>query len=171
MRLVCATRGEVGEVEPEKLAGFDSIGDLREHELSCAANVLGIREVHYLGYRDSGMPDSPDNEHSNALVQAPLDKVAGKVAEIMRTFKPQVMLTFDPNGGYMHPDHIAMHKATVRAFEMAGDPKWKSGRLKPFSPQKLYYHTMPHTFLSWWLSSCRCSGKIRASLARTAILT
>lgn len=147
VHLVCATRGEVGEVEPEKMAGFDSVGDLREHELSCAANVLGIHEIHYLDYRDSGMPGSVDNKHSRALVQAPLEEVADKIAVIIRKVKPQVVLTFDPIGGYMHPDHIAIHKAAVRAFEKAGDIQWKSGKLKPFPAQKLYYHTMPHTFI------------------------
>lgn len=147
VHLVCATRGEVGEVEPEKMAGFDSVGDLRTHELSCAANVLGIREIHYLDYRDSGMPGSLDNDHSRALVQAPIEEVAQKIAKIMRQVKPQVVLTFDPVGGYMHPDHIAIHKAAVRAFDLAGDKQWKSSKLKPFSSQKLYYHTIPHTFI------------------------
>lgn len=147
VQLVCATRGEVGEVEAENLAGFDSVGDLREHELTCAANVLGIREVHYLGYRDSGMPGSPENDHPRALVQASLDEVAEKIARIIREVKPQVVLTFDPIGGYRHPDHIAVHKAAVSAFSMAGDQDWKSANLAPYAPQKLYYHTMPHTFI------------------------
>ena len=57
--LVCATRGEVGEVEPEMMQGFSSKGELREHELRCAAKTLGIREVYFLDYRDSGMAGSP----------------------------------------------------------------------------------------------------------------
>ena len=97
VHLICATRGEVGEVEPERLTGYDSIADLREHELRCAAAILGIKQIHFLGYRDSGMPGSPDNEHPQALVQAPLEKVAGEIIHIMRQVRPQVVLTFDPS--------------------------------------------------------------------------
>lgn len=147
VHLICATRGEVGEVEPEKLAGYDSIADLREHELHCAAAVLGIKQIHFLDYRDSGMPGSPDNEHPQALVQAPLEKVAGEIIHIMRQVKPQVVLTFDPIGGYMHPDHIAIHQAAVMAFPGAGDPHWKGQGLPPYQSQKLYFHTMPHWFM------------------------
>lgn len=147
VHLVCATRGEVGEVEPERLQGFDSIGDLREHELCCAADVLGLRKVHFLGYRDSGMPGTADNQNPQALVQAPVEQVAAQVAAYMRELQPQVVLTFDPVGGYMHPDHIAIHNATVMAFEMAGDPQAKGQTLPPFRPQKLYFHTMPHGFM------------------------
>ena len=147
VHLICATRGEVGEVEPKKLEGFASVGALREHELSCAANVLRIQEVHYLDYRDSGMPGSPDNQHPQALVQAPLDETAKKIARIMRAVKPQVVLTFDPMGGYLHPDHIAIHKATVRAFDLSGDAEWKIKGLPAYIPQKLYYHTMPRGFI------------------------
>lgn len=148
VHLICATRGEVGEVEPEKLVRFNSIGELRENELCCAAGVLGIRKVHFLDYRDSGMPGSPENDHPQSLVQAPVKKVAGKIAQLMRVIKPQVVLTFDPLGGYMHPDHIAIHQATVAAFEMAGDPKFNASNLPAFSPQKLYYHIFPRGFLN-----------------------
>ena len=147
VHLVCATRGEVGEVEPERLAGFASVGELREHELCCAAEALGLRKVHFLGYRDSGMPGTADNQHPQSLVQAPVEKVAAQVAAYIRELQPQVVLTFDPVGGYMHPDHIAIHNATVLGFEMAGDPKAKRQSLPPFKPQKLYFHTMPHGFM------------------------
>ena len=79
VHLICATRGEVGDVEPELLMGFESIADLRESELRCAAETLGISEVHMLDYRDSGMPGSIDNVHPNALAAAPLEQVAGEI--------------------------------------------------------------------------------------------
>ncbi|MDK2981965.1 MAG: N-acetyl-D-myo-inositol-2-amino-2-deoxy-alpha-D-glucopyranoside deacetylase [Chloroflexota bacterium] len=147
VHLVCATRGEVGIVEPEMMQGFKTIGELREHELCCAADVLGLRKVHFLGYRDSGMPGTADNQNPKALVQAPVEEVAAKVAAFIRELKPQVVLTFDPVGGYMHPDHIAIHNATVRAFEMAGDQQVKGLKLPPYAPEKLYFHTMPHGFM------------------------
>lgn len=147
IHLICTTRGEVGEVKAEKLEGFSSIGELREHELRCAAKVLGLRKVHFLGYRDSGMPGSDENKHPNAFINAPVNDVAEKIAVMMREIKPDVVLTFDPIGGYLHPDHIAAHKATVAAFDLAGDKSFTTSQLKPYKPKKLYFHTIPRAFL------------------------
>ena len=147
--LVCATRGEVGEVEPQMLKGFASIGELREHELRCAAEKLGLAGVYFLGYRDSGMTGSENNHHPQALAAASVDEVAEKVVGYIRQIRPQVVLTFDPIGGYRHPDHIAIHKATVKAFHAAGDPQAYPGEGEPYQPAKLYYHTIPHRYLGW----------------------
>ena len=166
VHLVCATRGEVGEVEPERLQGFASIGELREHELCCAAEVLGLRKVHFLDYRDSGMSGSVDNQNPQALVQAPVEQVAGQVSVYIREIQPQVVLTFDPVGGYMHPDHIAIQKATVLAFSMAGDPKTKGQSLPPFTPQKLYFHTMPHGFMKLAVKLMPLFGKDPAKFGK-----
>jgi LmbE family N-acetylglucosaminyl deacetylase len=103
--------------------------------------------VHFLNYRDSGMPGSPDNKHPNALAAASLDQVTGDVVAIIRKIKPQVVLTFDPIGGYRHPDHIAIHQAAVKAFQAASDPQQYPDSLPAFQPQKLYFHTMPHGWL------------------------
>jgi LmbE family N-acetylglucosaminyl deacetylase len=100
VHLVCATHGEVGEVEAEQMEGYASIADLREHELMCAASQLGLSEVHFLKYRDSGMPGSPDNQHPQALFAAPLEQVVGDVVASIRQIRPQVVITFDPIGGY-----------------------------------------------------------------------
>lgn len=159
VHLICATRGEVGEVEADKMGKFNSIGELREYELCCAANVLGIKKVYFLGYRDSGMPGSPDNKHPQALVQAPLEKVAGEIVHLMRLIKPQVVLTFDPIGGYMHPDHIAVHKAAVMAFARAGDPDVNGEDLPAFTPQKLYYHILPHGLMKMVVKFMPLFGK------------
>ena len=120
--LICATRGEVGGMDPELLKGHASIGEVREEELRCAAEVLGLKDVYFLDYRDSGMPGSVDNTHPQALAAAPIEEVAKKVALFIRKLKPQVVLTFDPIGGYRHPDHIAIQLATVEAFKLASDP-------------------------------------------------
>ena len=105
--LVCATRGEVGEVPEGMMDGFTSVAELRESELRCAAGTLGLAGVYFLGYRDSGMPGSPDNQNPQALAAADQDKVVGEVVHYIRLLKPQIVLTFDPIGGYRHPDHIA----------------------------------------------------------------
>ncbi len=142
VHLICATRGEVGTVDPKHLEGFSSIAELRESELRCAASSLGLAGVHFLDYRDSGMPGSADNQNPSALINQPLDVVARRVADYMRQLKPQVVVTFDPIGGYKHPDHIHIHQATVQAFSLAGDMRFVSG-FAPYQPVKLYYTVFP----------------------------
>ena len=146
VHLVCATRGEAGEVSEECMQGFDTVADRRVSELRCAAGILGLAGVHFLDYRDSGMTGAADNQHPNALCAAPVEQVAEEVAEYMRELRPQVVLTFDPIGRYMHPDHIAIHKATVRAFDLAADGGLHSD-LPPYQPGKLYYYVFPKGFL------------------------
>ena len=148
VHLVCATRGDVGDVDRELMQGFSSVAERRESELRCAAGILGLSGVYFLGYRDSGMPGTPDNQHPNALAAQPVDEVAAKVVLYIRLLRPQVVVTHDPIGGYKHPDHIAMHRATVRAFALASDPAFSSD-LPPFTPQKLYYQTMPKALIRW----------------------
>ena len=136
---ICATRGEAGKTDPTQAQGHDTLGDIRWEELKCAAKVLGLTDVIYLGYRDSGMPGSEDNEHLDALVGAPLEQVTGRVVKTIRELRPQVVITFDPIGGYRHPDHIVVHNATVKAFYAAGDPKEYPEAGLAFKPQKLYF--------------------------------
>ncbi len=166
--LVCATRGEAGEVDAVYMEKLNSPACLRTQELKCAAEILGIRRVIFLNYRDSGMPGSADNAHPNALTAQPVEVVAEKVAHIMRELKPDVVLTFDPIGGYRHPDHIAMHRATVRAFDMAADSKAIVGseNLPPHQASRLYFHTMEHTFMKLRVFMLRLSGKDPHRLGR-----
>ncbi len=145
--LICATGGEAGEIQPEFLQGYDHVRQLRLDELRCATSALGLKDVHLLGYRDSGMPGSPDNIHPEALAAAPIHEVAAKITTLIRQIQPQVILTFDPQGGYHHPDHIAVHRATVEAFYAAGDPHRYPNGFPPFRPQKLYYHVFSHRHL------------------------
>ncbi len=145
--LVCATRGEAGDVSPDFLQKFNSIAELREGELRCAAGILGLSGVYMLDYRDSGMPGSPDNDHQKALMTAPFNEVVEKVVHYIRLLKPQIVLTFDPIGGYRHPDHIAIQKATDKAFYLSGDSTAFQTSLPAYQPQKLYFHTIPHGFL------------------------
>lgn len=146
VHLVCGTRGEVGEVDPALLKKGQTIGELREHELRCAAGILGLASVRFLGYRDSGMAGSQENNHQEAFSAQPLEKVARQIVDIIRELKPEVVLTFDPNGGYKHPDHIMVHRAAVEAFDRAADPNYQDG-LPPFQPQRLFYATFPNRFM------------------------
>ncbi len=144
---VCATRGEAGTVDPEFLNGFKDTAEMRTNELMRAAKELGLKEVHFLGYRDSGMPGMEANKHPDAQINHPVEVVAGKVVKHIREIKPDIVITFDPIGGYKHPDHIHIHKATVLAFEKAGDASFHPDAGAPFKPSALYYQIFPRWFL------------------------
>ncbi len=101
----------------------------------------------YLGYRDSGMPGTPDNKHPEALMAAPIEQVTGRVVKTIRELQPEVVVTFDPIGGYRHPDHIAIHNATEKAFYAAGDPALYPDAGPEFQPQKLYFNIFPRRIL------------------------
>lgn len=148
VHLICATGGEAGDVPADMMEDFEDVAELRKAELQCAASCLGLAGVHLLGYRDSGMAGAPENQDPRALAAAPIGEVAEKVTQHIRRLKPQVVVTFDPIGGYRHPDHIAMHDATLRAFHAAGDPNHSPGGIEPYQPEKLYYHTFSRRFLS-----------------------
>jgi LmbE family N-acetylglucosaminyl deacetylase len=148
---VCATRGEAGSVDEDVLQGYSSLAELRTQELCCAARTLGLTGLHLLNYHDSGMENTPANQNPDCLVQAPVEEVAEKITRLIRQIQPQVIVTFDPTGGYFHPDHIHMHKATTMAFHAAGDaarfPHHLEAGLTPYRPQKLYYTAFPRWFV------------------------
>jgi LmbE family N-acetylglucosaminyl deacetylase len=159
VHLICATKGEAGDVTPELLKDYDSIADRRESELRCAADTLGLKKVTFLGYRDSGMNGSKDNQNPNAFINAPFEEVVGKIVSYIRDFKPDVVLTFDPVGGYHHPDHIYIQKATVAAFEAASDAEQYPQSGPPFQPKKLYYHLFPRGFVRFAVRAYKLLGK------------
>jgi LmbE family N-acetylglucosaminyl deacetylase len=160
VHLVCATRGEVGEIDPEYKETIKSAACLRTQELRCAAEVLGINQLHFLNYRDSGMPGAEANHHPKALAAQPVEKVAAEVADLIREVQPDVVLTFDPIGGYRHPDHIAIQRATVQAFEIAGEESFQDPEgLPSYQPERLYFHIMDRTFLKIMVWVLRLTGR------------
>jgi len=148
--LVCATRGEVGEIAPGVAATPQTLGQVREEELRCAAEKIGLHNLYFLDYRDSGMIGTPENSDPRCLWQANLMEVAGRLVRLVRRHRPQVMLTFDPNGGYGHPDHIKIHQAAMIAYFVAGDARifpeqiTQEG-LQPWTPLKLYWGAFPRS--------------------------
>ncbi len=159
--LVCATRGEVGEISDPSLANTENLGQVREMELKTACEILGVQELHILGYRDSGMAGTPDNEHSNALAQASRAEVVGRVVELVRRVMPQVIVTFDAHGGYGHPDHIFMHHVVQEAFHAAGDTSGYPEQLPsspPYKPQKLYHIAFPRSMVKPFQQGMREAG-------------
>ncbi len=161
VHLICATRGEAGSLAwgTEPVA---DLGTLRESELRCAVKALGLHGLHLLGYRDSGMPGSPDQDHPAAFIRAPFEEVVGRLVMLIRELRPDVVLTFDPYGGYGHPDHIYMHQVVREAFERAGDPEafpeHRAHGLRPYRPARLYYTTLPLERLRPFLAILRIFG-------------
>jgi LmbE family N-acetylglucosaminyl deacetylase len=139
----CATLGEAGTVDPQFKRGAEAVVDVRLREMECAAKKLGLAGVIYLGFRDSGMFGSTDNRHPDALVNAPVEKAAASMVRVIRSLKPQVVVTHDAGGGYGHPDHVAVHLAAVRAFHDAGDPACYPEAGPAYRPQKLYFIVHP----------------------------
>ena len=159
VHLVCATLGEAGTVSDEKMQGYSTVAELREAELRCAAASLGLTSVYLLGYRDSGMPGAEDNRHPSALMAKPLDEVAARITHLIRGLRPQVVLTFDPIGGYRHPDHIAIHRATVEAFNAAHDPERFPDDLPVFQPDRLYFATFSRPFMRVFVKGLELLGQ------------
>jgi mycothiol S-conjugate amidase len=150
--VVTCTGGERGDILNPALAHDESVlADLpavRRAEMAEAARILGVDQV-WLGFEDSGLPEADENgvrpplpEHCFALV--PLDDATAPLVELVRSFRPHVMTTYDENGGYPHPDHIKTHEVSLRAFEAAGDPAQFPGTGDPWQPSKLYYHLTFH---------------------------
>ncbi|MHB1988100.1 MAG: mycothiol conjugate amidase Mca [Acidimicrobiales bacterium] len=141
--LVTCTGGEEGEIlnpamdRPEVRA---DLGAVRSSELAAAAAVIGYDEVELLGYRDSGMAGSEANLNPASFAAAPLDQAVGKLVEIVRRTRPQVVIGYgDDHSGYPHPDHIRAHEIAIAAFDAAGDPGCFEEAGEPFQPLKLYY--------------------------------
>lgn len=140
--LVVATGGEAGEVVNPDLRGRVDLADLprlRQEELGCSARALGIDEVVKLGYCDSGMAGTPENDRPDAFMNADVDEVTGKLVALIRHYRPQVLLTFDQTGGYGHPDHLMVHRATHLAFDRAGNTAWYADTGPSWQPARLFY--------------------------------
>ncbi|WP_460366845.1 mycothiol conjugate amidase Mca [Actinocorallia lasiicapitis] len=146
--VVTATGGERGDIlnpamdRPEVKANMAAV---REAEMDAARAILGVKQE-WLGFVDSGLPEGdplpPLPEGCFALV--PLEEATAPLVKIMREFRPHVVLTYDENGGYPHPDHIKTHEISVAAFEAAGDPERYPGSGDPWQPLKMYYHLTFH---------------------------
>ncbi len=162
--LVCATRGEVGEIADPALATPENLGEVREGELRAATEVLGAHNLWFLDYRDSGMAGTPENQDPRSLAQASAAQVVGKLVGIIRQFRPQVMVTFDETGGYGHPDHIAIYRHTTSAFYAAADSVQYPEHGPAHLVSKLYYSSFPRSFIRQigeWMQSQNYEGSFR----------
>lgn len=118
--LVLATRGEHGEVAEGFLDPGETLTERRVAETYKSAQILGAAEVHFLGYVDSGMMDTPENDKRGSFWSADVEEAAARLADILRREQADVLTVYDERGNYGHPDHIQVHRVGVRAAEIAG---------------------------------------------------
>jgi mycothiol S-conjugate amidase len=116
------------------------MAETRRAELAAATSIIGYDEVVMLGYRDSGMPDSEANKNPDCFAMAPLDEAVGRLVEVIRRVRPQIMVTYpDEQTRYPHPDHLRVHEISAIAFEAAGDREAHPDAGEPYAPAKMYY--------------------------------
>jgi LmbE family N-acetylglucosaminyl deacetylase len=140
--VVCTTRGEEGEIADPALATPGTLGTVREGELRAACDLLGVHDVRFLGYRDSGMAGTAANADPRAYCNAPAAEAVAKLVAAIRAVRPTVVATWDPSGGYGHPDHVAASAHTTAAFDAAGQQTLPAAG-EPFAPTALYYMARP----------------------------
>jgi N-acetyl-1-D-myo-inositol-2-amino-2-deoxy-alpha-D-glucopyranoside deacetylase len=166
--LLTCTLGEEGEIlvpELEQLAAdqADQLGGYRIGELRAAMAALGVTDFRFLGgagrYRDSGMMGTPANEHARAFWNADLDEAVAHAVSVVRELRPQVVVTYDENGGYGHPDHIQAHRVAMGAVEKAADPTYRPELGEPWDVAKVYWSCVPRSVLQSGIEAMAELGK------------
>ncbi|MFD7340836.1 N-acetyl-1-D-myo-inositol-2-amino-2-deoxy-alpha-D-glucopyranoside deacetylase [Streptomyces violascens] len=150
--LVTCTLGEEGEVIPPELAHLapDQEGGLGAHrigELAAAMKELGVTDHRFLGgpgrFHDSGMMGVEQNHRADAFWNTDVDDAAAYLVEVIRSVRPQVLVTYDPDGGYGHPDHIQAHRVAMRAAELAAESGYRRDLGDPHTVAKIYWNRVP----------------------------
>jgi N-acetyl-1-D-myo-inositol-2-amino-2-deoxy-alpha-D-glucopyranoside deacetylase len=139
--IVSATRSEEGEISDAVFVDKAVLGEHRETELRDAMAALGVKDVRFLGYRDSGMAGTDTNAHPDALMQASPHDAGEKIAAIIQDVQPSILITFGPEGVYLHPDHIAIHHAVLAALRQIAEDD------RAFRPSILLFYALPREFL------------------------
>ncbi|MET9604604.1 N-acetyl-1-D-myo-inositol-2-amino-2-deoxy-alpha-D-glucopyranoside deacetylase [Streptomyces sp. NPDC006512] len=165
--LVTCTLGEEGEVIPAGLAHLtadrdDALGPHRIGELAAAMKELGVADHRFLGgpgrFRDSGMMGAPQNGRPGAFWSADVDEAAGYLVEVIRELRPQVLVTYDPDGGYGHPDHIQAHRVAMRGAELAADAAYRPELGGPHAVGKVYWNRVPRSVVDEGFARLRAAG-------------
>ncbi|WP_063735837.1 N-acetyl-1-D-myo-inositol-2-amino-2-deoxy-alpha-D-glucopyranoside deacetylase [Streptomyces sp. RTd22] len=166
--LVTCTLGEEGEVIPADLAHLtadrdDTLGSHRIGELAAAMKALGVQDHRFLGgpgrYRDSGMMGAPQNGRADCFWQADLDEAASYLVAVIREIRPQVLVAYDADGGYGHPDHIQAHRVAMRAAELAAEPVFRRDLGDPHEVRKVYWNCVPRSAVEEGFARLRAAGE------------
>jgi LmbE family N-acetylglucosaminyl deacetylase len=159
VHIAIATDGAAGSVAAGYEEAHEKLAEVRAQELQEAVGILGAT-LHTLGYRDSGYIGDPANEHPDAFVQADEAEAIGRVVQLIREIRPQIVITHDETGGYFHPDHIQCWRITVPAFHAAGDPeKYPEIGPAPYQPERLYFSAFPNTWVKFFIFLFRLRGQ------------
>ena len=166
--LVTCTLGEEGEILVPDLVHLaadknDALGEHRIGELAEAMQALGVTDHRFLGgagrWRDSGMMGEPSNDRPHSFWQADLNEAVGELVTVIREVRPQVVITYNENGGYGHPDHIQAHRVTVAALSAAADPGRYPEAGEAWQVPKLYYTALPMSFLRMGWEALHAMGE------------
>lgn len=144
--LACVTRGEEGEISDPALATKENLAAVREQELRTAAAHLGVTDVRFLGFHDSGMAGTPQNEDARTLPRTDPTAATERFVALLRAVQPDIVITHDPTGGYGHPDHIAACHYTTLAFDAAGNAQRFPDAGAAWQPARLFYNVIPKSF-------------------------
>jgi len=136
--LVVCTGGEAGEISDPALATPENLAEVRRRETEEATGILGLGRLVWLGYRDSGMAGTAENDDPRCFHRADVEEAVGRLVRVVREERPQVVVSYDVNGSYGHPDHVMAHRVAQAAFWAAGDPKRFPEAGAPWTPAKLY---------------------------------
>ena len=165
--LLTCTLGEEGEILVPELAQLaagqaDQLGGYRIWELRAAMEALGVSDLRFLGgagrYRDSGMMGVPANEHPRAFWNADLDEAVAHAVAVVREVRPQVVVTYDENGGYGHPDHIQAHRVAMGAVAAAADPAYRPDLGEAWTTAKVYWSCVPRSVLQQGIDAMAAAG-------------
>ena len=141
--MLCATRGEVGEIAAGSAATPETLGAFREQELRDAMAILGVADVRFLDFRDSGMQGTPENADPRNLMNAAPDAAVAPIVAAIRERRPDAIVTWDASGGYGHPDHIATHHHATAAYHAAADGSQYADAGSPWLAPALFYTAIP----------------------------
>jgi len=147
--LACAT-GEVGEISEPHLATRETLGAVRAEELHNAVTALGFSELRFLGFRDSGMVGTSENNDPRSLHSFDPQAATERFTALLRDIQPDVVVTHDPTGGYGHPDHIAVYRYTTAAFDALSDG--------PLHASRLFYGVMARSFFEQMGEAMKAAG-------------
>jgi LmbE family N-acetylglucosaminyl deacetylase len=164
--MVSATSGEVGEIAPGTDATPETLGEHRQQELRDAMAILGVGDVRFLGFRDSGMRGTADNDNPHALMNAPKDAVVEQMVRLIRETRPNVVVTWDESGGYGHPDHVAVHFHATEAFRAAGDASRYPDAGTPWQADALFYTAIPMEEFGRMMLEMQKQGIIEPNVAQ-----
>lgn len=165
--LLTCTRGEEGEVLVPDLSHLaagdtDSLGHHRETELAEAMRILGVTDHRFLGehgeFRDSGMMGEPTNDRPECFWRADLLEAATRVAAVLREVRPQVLVSYDQNGGYGHPDHIQAHRAAMYGSVLAAAPSYRRDLGEPWDVPKIYWTAIPQSYVQRGIDAIIAAG-------------